>query len=428
MRLGGRIQAAIEVLDDMAARKRPVAAALRDWGLSHRFAGSGDRSVIGNLVHDSLRKQASQAWRMDEESSHAVVFATLLGQWNRDPAQLARELEGDKFAPAFPEAQRLKAWENRSLAEAPGEVQADIPAWCAPLLQAAFGEKWIDQAAALSERAPLDLRTNTLKSNLEKLLKQLHRFGAKPGTLCEAAIRIEAGTGEARLPNVQAEAGYQKGWFEIQDEGSQTVAALAEAKPGEQVLDYCAGAGGKTLALAAAMENQGQIHAYDADRHRLAPIHERLKRAGTRNVQVRQPDDPLDDLKGKMDLVLVDAPCTGSGTWRRKPDAKWRLSPENLEERQAQQADVLDKAVQFVKPGGRLVYITCSLFCEENRQQVGRLLQHNPQFERALPTQTWLHMCNNAHQGPPPAASLTLTPLEAGTDGFFVAMLRRRAA
>lgn len=428
MRLGGRIQAAVEILDDMASRKRPASAALRDWGLSHRFAGSGDRSVIGNLVHDSLRKRASQAWRMEEDSSHAIVFATLLGQWGSDPAQLAGQLADDKFAPPFPDEQRLRTWENRDLSDAPAHVQADIPEWCAPLFEAAFGGNWIEQAAALSERAPLDLRTNTLKSGREKLLKQLHRFGAKPGAVCETAIRIKAGTGEARLPNVQAEAGYQKGWFEIQDEGSQAVAALAEARPGEQVLDYCAGAGGKTLALAAAMDNHGQIHAYDSDRHRLAPIHERLKRAGTRNVQVRQPDDPLDDLNGKMDLVLVDSPCTGSGTWRRRPDAKWRLSPENLEERQAQQADVLDKAVQFVKPGGRLVYITCSLFSEENRQQVDRLLQQEAEFEQALPTQTWLHMCNNAHQGPPPAASLTLTPLEAGTDGFFVAMLRRRAA
>src|SRR6185312_3100974 len=178
-------------------------------------------------------------------------------------------------------------------------------------------------------------------------------------------IRMPPIEGAGRHPNVQAGPGFQKGWFEIQDEGSQIVADLAVAGGGAQVLDFCAGAGGKALALSAAMKNHGQIFAHDADKSRLAPIFGRLKRAGSRNVQVIQPA-ALSGLEGLMDLVLVDAPCTGSGTWRRRPDSKWRLSDRQLDQRKTEQAAILEDARRFVKPGGRLAYVTCSVFSEEN--------------------------------------------------------------
>src|SRR5690606_34587654 len=174
-----------------------------------------------------------------------------------------------------------------------------------------------------------------------------------------------------RTPNVTTDEGYQKGWFEVQDQGSQIVAALAGAREGEQVLDLCAGAGGKTLALAATMGNKGQVFAYDADRSRLAPIYDRLKRNGVRNVQVRAPNPgALDDLAGKMDRVVVDAPCTGTGTWRRRPDTKWKLTPDLLAQRRSEQADILEQALQYLKPGGILAYITCSILPEENDDQI----------------------------------------------------------
>lgn len=425
MRLGGRTQAAIEILDDIAARTRPVADALRGWGLNHRFAGSADRGVIANLVYDSLRKKASQSWRMDDDTGHSLAFATLMDQWARPADQLAAAFADDRFAPPMPAPDRLAAWSSRSLNDAPDWVRADIPQWSAPYLEASLGADWVSQAAALGLRAPLDLRVNTLKADRAKVVKALSRFDAKPGSLFSTAVRIAAGSAETRLPNVQAEAGFQKGWFEIQDEGSQMVAALAAARPGEQVLDLCAGAGGKTLAMAAAMANKGQIHAFDADRNRLAPIHDRLKRAGARNVQVVSPHQSLDHLAGKMDLVVIDAPCTGSGTWRRRPDAKWRISEEALERRQQEQSQLLRDAMRYLRPGGRLLYITCSLFGAENEDRVSALISEEPMMQLATPDETWSSLCQTALHKDSQRASMMLTPLSCDTDGFYAAMLKR---
>ena len=189
-------------------------------------------------------------------------------------------------------------------------------------------------------------------------------------------MRIEQAPGPGKSPHVEAEPGHGKGWYEVQDEGSQLATLLSGARPRQQVMDLCAGAGGKTLALAALMENSGQLYAYDSDRMRLRPIFERLKRAGVRNAQVLPAGDRagLDKLEGRMDLVLIDAPCTGSGVWRRRPDAKWRLSPQMLEARLAEQRAVLDEGARLVKPGGRLAYITCSVLPAENRDQVDAFL------------------------------------------------------
>jgi 16S rRNA (cytosine967-C5)-methyltransferase len=228
---------------------------------------------------------------------------------------------------------------------------------------------------------------------------------------------------------VQIEEGYLKGWFEVQDQGSQIVAALAGAMPGEQVLDLCAGAGGKTLAMAAAMHNKGQIFAYDSDRHRLAPIYDRLKRNGARNVQVRAPGDgALDDLSGKMDRVVIDAPCTGSGTWRRQPHAKWKLTAEQVAARAAEQKAILDEGARYVKPGGKLVYITCSILDDENGAQAAAFLAGHPEFE-AIPMDkplTALASDATSHLHLPAQGGVLLTPLTTQTDGFFAFLMRRR--
>ena len=217
-----------------------------------------------------------------------------------------------------------------------------------------------------------------MKAGRDKVAKALAKAGAKPSVIARQGLRIRAGDGAYRQPNVQAEPAFQKGWFEVQDEGSQIVADLVFARPGEQVLDFCAGAGGKTLAMAATMENKGQIHAYDTNKNRLKPIFERTKRAGIRNAQVHGPDDDLSDLTGKMDRVVVDAPCTGTGTWRRHPHAKWKLTRETLEARLTEQEEALSQAAPFVKPGGFLIYITCSILPEENENQIVSFLEDNP--------------------------------------------------
>ena len=428
MRLGGRLAGAIEVLADIEARRRPVADALKDWGLSHRFAGSGDRAAIGNIVYDALRMKLSHAWLMDDDSAQALGFAVLLRQWGYSPGRLAADLDGDKFAPALPIPQQVAAFAARDLGAAPPHVQGDIPEWVQPSFEANFSEDWLAEAKALAGRPTLDLRANTLKANRGKVLKALERNGAVPTALARFGIRIPAGEGASRLPNVTAELSFQKGWFEVQDEGSQIVADLVFAQEGEQVLDFCAGGGGKTLAMAAAMNNKGQVHAYDTDRKRLAPIVERLKRAGTRNVQVHEDLSSLAPLAGRFDRVLVDAPCTGTGTWRRRPDTKWRLTEKNLEERLAQQDEALANAAGFVRPGGFLLYVTCSMLPEENENQVYAFCEDNPDFEVLSAGEVWQDLFGDGKAQPWSAdmKTVTLTPASTDTDGFFFCAMGRK--
>ncbi|WP_454853555.1 RsmB/NOP family class I SAM-dependent RNA methyltransferase [Rhizobium binxianense] len=428
MRLGGRLDGAISVLADIDARKRPVADALKDWGLAHRFAGSGDRAAIGNIVYDALRMRLSHAFLMDDDSAVAIAHAVMFRQWGFTPETLTAELADDKFAPAPLPPEALSAFTSRSLDDAPPHIRGDIPEWVQPSFENAFGDDWLTEAQALAGRPTLDLRANILKASRDKAVKALERAGVQEARIARYGLRIPAGEGASRLPNVTAELSFQKGWFEVQDEGSQIVADLVLPKDGEQVLDYCAGGGGKTLAMAAAMQNKGQVHAYDADRKRLAPIIERLKRAGTRNVQVHDDVRGLSALRGRCDKVLVDAPCTGTGTWRRRPDTKWRLTPKNLDERTAQQQDALKQASGFVRPGGELIYVTCSVLPEENEEQARRFTSENGDFEIAGAMPAWYELFGK--DSPRPRSSdglcVTLTPASTDTDGFFFCRMRRK--
>ncbi len=428
MRLGGRIAAASEVLADMNARKRPVADALKDWGLSHRFAGSGDRAAIGNLAYDALRKKSSLGWRMGDDAPLSLVVGVLFDGWNETPESLAAKLDGDKFAMALPE--NMSHFHASNLSDAPAHVQADLPEWAMTSLGSTLGDDLITEGQALTQRPPVDIRANRLLSSRDKVLADLPKdIGATASDLAVDGIRIPAGPRDYRQPNIQAEPAFQKGWFEIQDEGSQIVAQLIGSKPGHSVLDYCAGGGGKTLALASMLENKGQIYATDSDKSRLAPIFERIKRAETRNVQVRPARSDLSDLLGAIDHVVIDAPCTGAGTWRRRPDAKWRLGEGQLQQRMKEQAEILDAAKAFVKTGGHLVYITCSLFAEENENQVASFLAENEAF-KALPAAQVLASAMpsaDAVQFILGANGVTLTPHRTGTDGFFISLLQKSA-
>ena len=427
MRLGGRLAAAIEVLEDIDRRHRPAADALKDWGLSHRFAGAGDRAAIGNIVYDALRRKRSAAWLLDNDAPRTLGFGALILEWNETPESINAALEADKFAPEPLSEIEAKAVRSRALDSAPDAVRADCPDWCAPLLQETYGADWVAEASRLAERPPLDLRVNRLKADRTRVLAELHGAGAEVSPIAPCGVRIPPIAGHGRHPNVQAEPAFQKGWFEVQDEGSQIAAELAMPASSGQVLDYCAGAGGKTLSLSAAMANHGQIFAYDAEKARLAPIFDRLKRAGSRNVQVISSVAGLVPLKGHMDLVLVDAPCTGSGTWRRRPDAKWRLTRRQLEVRMAEQSAILDAASAYVKPGGHLVYVTCSVFEEENSRQVEAFTGRTTDFSSADHGALWeRHFPHHADKARiDRAAGIALSPAKTGTDGFFFASLRR---
>ena len=427
MRLGGRLAAAIEVLEDIEKRRRPAADALKDWGLSHRFAGAGDRAAIGNIVYDALRRKRSAGWMLDDDTPRAIGFGALLLEWRETAQSLNQALEGDRFAPPPLSPEELDLIASRSLDDAPDAVRADCPDWCAPLLEQAFGADWVEEGRALAARPPLDLRVNTINANRDRILGELSGMGAAATSLASQGIRIPPIDGSGRHPNVQAEPAFQKGWFEVQDEGSQIAAELAGAKPGMQVLDFCAGAGGKTLALSAIMENRGQIFAHDAEKIRLAPIFDRIRRSDNRNIQIVTKPAELVALQDHMDIVLIDAPCTGSGTWRRRPDAKWRLTQRQLDVRKAEQAAILDAAKVYVKPGRQLVYITCSVFDEENRDQIDRFTSDNPEFSAVDHQALWERHFpgRSAAARIDPAGGIVLTPARSGTDGFFFCALRR---
>jgi 16S rRNA (cytosine967-C5)-methyltransferase len=253
----------------------------------------------------------------------------------------------------------------------------------------------------------------------------------KPTRWSPWGLRIHLGA-DAKSPAIHAEPAFLKGLVEVQDEGSQLAALFSGAKPGEQVIDLCAGAGGKTLALAAMMQNKGQVFATDDDKRRLAPIHERLARSGARNVQVRTPKSiggEIEDLASRMDLVLIDAPCTGTGSWRRNPDAKWRMRPGALEQRQKEQSEILDRAVGLLKAGGRIAYVTCSVLDEENGAQVRGFLTRNPEFSVQPPTEVVRALGERALMFGKAARlsdeGILMTPRTTETDGFFVSVLRR---
>jgi 16S rRNA (cytosine967-C5)-methyltransferase len=425
-----RLSAAIEVLGTLETQPRPVADVLKEWGIAHRFAGSGDRAAIAGIVYDVLRRRASAAWIMGAETPRALVLGTLKLARSLDVDVISALADGSRYAPApLTEDERARL-ADANLDEAPPYVRGDYPEWLDSRLAETFGDERAEEGAALGMRAPLDLRVNALKTTPDKALAMLEHLGAAPARWSPFGLRIQL-TPEGKQPPVTSEPSFKKGWFEVQDEGSQLAALLSGAKPGLQVLDLCAGSGGKTLALAAAMENRGQIFAYDDDPRRLAPIHDRIKRAGARNIQVRSPrgtKDVLDDLAGRMDLVLIDAPCTGTGVWRRHPDAKWRMRPGALEIRIKEQAALLDEAVRLVKPGGRIAYVTCSLLDAENGAQVRAFLGRTAGFAAVAPAEFCRAIGNRGAilrvAALESVEGLLLTPRRTETDGFFVSVLR----
>ncbi len=432
MRPGGRLAAAIEVLTDIFENHRPAATALADWGRTHRFAGSGDRAAIGTLVFDALRRKLSFAHKMQSDAPRALALAAAPNALGLSVEDISKLADGSEHSvPPLSEAEIASLSTEALPADTPLFIRADLPEWLCPEFEKTFKDRTEAEGQALSQRAPIDLRTNGLKATREKVLKAFAKFNAEPTPISPLGVRIPAPAGSAKAPNVEADQAHGKGWFEVQDEGSQIAALIAGAGPREQVLDLCAGAGGKTLAMASGMQNTGQIYAYDASRSQLRPIFERLKRAGARNVQTFEAgdEDALGALGPRFDLVFVDAPCTGSGTWRRRPDSKWRLKPEAIDERLAEQRAVLDLAAPLVKPGGRLVYVTCSILERENTEQVTAFIERHPEFAVSPIAKHWEKTIGGA---PPPSAdgatdTLLLTPASHNTDGFFIAVLERQA-
>ena len=435
MRDGGRIAAAIEILDTLQTRHQPVKDAVRDWGKAHRFAGSGDRAWIGGLVLDALRHKLSVSHAMQDESARALALGTAGRVWGMSADELDEIFDGDEHAPdKLSDAEREGL--ARDISDAPMFVRGDFPEWLEESLVRAFGDAAAEEGRLLSSRAPVDLRVNEVKANFERAFKEVSSKikAVSESSLTRLGLRIPLRDPRAKSASADSIPAYGKGWVEVQDLGSQVAALAAAPKEGMNILDYCAGAGGKTLALSALLNNTGQVHAWDLDWRRLRAIWPRLKRAGTRNVQVHDgnENEVLEPFVDAMDVVFCDAPCTGTGTWRRRPDAKWRLKSTALERRMSEQDTVLNKAQRYVKPGGRLVYVTCSVLPEENGDRVQAFLDTGAPFKPvsaleviqssgglAADATEMLKACETDH------GALQLSPGRTDTDGFYICVLER---
>jgi 16S rRNA (cytosine967-C5)-methyltransferase len=435
---GARIAAAIDILEALAAGTRPADDVAADYFRRRRYIGSKDRAQVARHVYGVLRHRAVLDWWVDRAGKGAIgitprsrIMAALAIAEGETENDIVASFDGGRFRPAAlrPDEQKLvHGLAGRSLRHPamPRAIANDLPEWLEPYLSAIYGGDLQVEMEGLNAAAPVDLRVNLLKTDRDTARRALAAEGVRvtPTPLSPIGLRLFE---RAPLSGLQA---FKDGLVEVQDEGSQLAALLLGARPGMRVVDFCAGAGGKTLALAAAMNNRGKLIACDTAGWRLDRSGQRLRRAGASNVERRplaSERDPWVKRHAKgFDRVLVDAPCLGIGSWRRNPDAKWRATPRDLAELQIRQHDILQSAARLVKPGGRLAYVTCSLLCEENEAQAECFLVETPDFAIVQAAQAWQDVL--AAPCPTTGDFLRLTPARHGTDGFFVAIFERKAA
>ena len=413
-----RLQAAIEILDRLQSTSQPADRLLRDWARGNRFAGSKDRAAIAERIFALLRLRNSLSWRMQDQSPRAIVIASLLAE-GKSQEDLETLFDGSRYGPAALTEDERRHIANPPPDSAPLWVQGEFPAFLQPELERAFGKNLLAETKALASRAPVDLRVNSLKASRADVLRQLQSEGyaAEPTVYSPLGIRIPSGEG---LSSLSRHALFEAGAFEFQDEAAQIASLLAQARPGEHVLDLAAGAGGKSLALAAAMENRGEIVACDIDGKRLFALEPRAARAGVSIIRthVLRGEPP----QGPFDLVFVDAPCSGSGVWRRQPELKTRLTENRLAELASLQDRLLNQAATCVAPGGRLVYATCSILPRENEDRLAAFLATHPQFRLANAAALWRENGGEIDL-PTPDDFFHASPYVTGTDGFFTAIL-----
>ncbi|QDH15762.1 RsmB/NOP family class I SAM-dependent RNA methyltransferase [Oecophyllibacter saccharovorans] len=429
-----RLSAAIELVCAIqSAPRRPADATANAFFRERRFIGGGDRRAISSLVWDVLRAWRRLHWHLraapearGHDISPRLLCAAMLFFSGTPLAQVQALFSGERYAPSrLTERERLMLDElqGHTLTEAKQSqaVQLEYPDWLTPYLEQSFGDQVAPEMEAMLTQPSLDLRVNLLRGTRSEALRELRRegFEVEETELSPWGLRMGG-----RQP-VTSSPVFQEGLVEIQDEGSQLVAAATDPKPGERLLDYCAGAAGKTLALAMLMENRGQITACDVSQVRLEGAVKRLRRADVHNVSrhlLVEGDKWAKRRAGSFDTVLVDAPCSGTGTWRRNPDARLRLTEQDIEELVPKQAEILATAARMVRPGGKLVYATCSLLDVENSLQLKNFLKAHPEFSLVSPQEA-SKLLPPKLQG---QGSFSLTPRSDGTDGFFVGVMKRR--
>jgi 16S rRNA (cytosine967-C5)-methyltransferase len=423
MKAASRIQTAIDILDRFVDSPIPMDNTIRDFMVSRRYIGAKDRAAIVERVYRVVRHYARTGWHLEQAGALLTARNFVIADLKLHNEDMTNLFTGEKHAPApLTEEERLWIKKIPAALEMPLAVSVECPPWAQDRLRARFGARFEEEMTAMGNAAPLDLRVNAIKGTREKAQAMLKAQGVETTFTPYSPVGLRV-SGKAYMSATKA---FSKGLVEIQDEGSQLIAFVCGVKPGMRVLDYCAGAGGKTLGLAALMENKGNIVAMDIDARRLEKGRSRYRKAGVHNVELRclseeQHKKWLRRQKETMDVVLVDAPCSSSGTWRRNPDLRWKQYGPELEEIKAMQSEILDRVADKVKPGGRLVYATCSLFPEENEQQVEKFLSSHPEYTVLPLSKAW-------EWGAPPCEDpyLRLTPAAHDTDGFFAAILIRQ--
>lgn len=405
-----RLAAAASVLDSIAQGRQPAEAVLKAWGQQNRYAGSKDRRAIADRVYKVLRARGRLSWAMGgREDGRALVIGSLSLIDGLPLEEIEALHSGDGYGPRPLSKQERSRLTAAGEGELPGWVASGLPEFVVEDFKQTYGDRWAEEARELmAPRAPIDLRVNVAKAAVDEVEAELREAGLAPERTPGSPVGLRLASEPP--PNVQALEAFKAGRIEVQDEGSQIVCALAGAAPGMTVVDYCAGGGGKTLGLAAAMEGQGTLVASDVVARRLENIRPRLARAGV-EAELRligQNGGGMEDLNGQADLVFVDAPCSGSGTWRRRPEDAWRLTPEEVERLHALQVRILSQASQLVKPGGRLVYVTCSMLSRENEASADAFEAAHPEFR-------------------PIGERRRLSPASTNTDGFFAALYERAA-
>lgn len=435
---GARIQATIELWEKIWSAGVPMDSITGDYFRVRRYIGSGDRNAIAERIYAMMRSYARIGWWLDKtdtmDNARMRVVADLAIRERLPKPHIADLFSGGTHTPAVlddKEKESLSVLVGRDLDfnEMPEAVRAECPPEAEDALRAVFGKHFVAELAAMQTPAGLDLRANTIKITRDKAIDALKKHGIEstPTPMSPVGLRVGARVHLAQTKLLQA------GVIEIQDEGSQLIALLCAAKPGQQVMDACAGGGGKTLVLAAAMEGKGRVVAMDNNSQRLARGKPRYVRAGIHNVEARPLDDEhhtkwLRRQKQNFDIVLVDAPCTSSGTWRRNPDLRWRRMGPTMEEIIRLQGEILARFEKCVKPGGKLVYATCSLFREENEDQVRKFLASHDDFELVPLDEAWAEAGLSGKAPESSEGMMRLSPRQSGTDGFFAAIMRRKGS
>jgi 16S rRNA (cytosine967-C5)-methyltransferase len=429
---GARLAAAIEVLSAIDGGDRPADDVAADYFRHRRYIGAKDRAQISGYVYTVLRHRASLDWWTArygagiEARTRTLACLVLIERW--PPEKIIACVDGGQFHPAAlsqAEERLVRSLAGRSLhhPEMPRAAANEVPEWLEAYLERVFGKSLEREMAALNAPAPTDLRVNLLKADRETARRALAGDGVavELTPLSSTGLRLRK-----RVPLGSLDA-FKEGLVEVQDESSQIAALLADARPGMRVVDFCAGAGGKTLALAAGMANRGKLIACEVSPWRLERAARRLRRAGISNVERRtlssEGDKWVKRHTGSFDRVFVDVPCLGTGTWRRNPDAKWRMRPEDLAELVERQQQILRRAARLVRPGGRVIYATCSLLREEDEDQAEAFLAAEPGFALYPVARVWEETIGGVSPGG--ERYLRLTPARHGTDGFFVAIFER---